>query len=96
VGSIKFVLGPKPVAVGRHVIPASMSKNESDIHILYLFYEAKYINGEIGISNEHIGFKWVNFKKEEPAKLLKSGNLEGIKMYLSKTMEFENITQQGI
>ena len=92
VGNIKFILSSKPVAVGRHLIPASMSKNDSDIHILYLFFEAKYLSGDINISNEHIGFKWADLSKEKPAKLLKSGNLEGIEMYLSKTTEFENIT----
>ena len=92
VGDIKYSLGTKPVAVGRHLSPDSMSKNGSDIHILYLFFEAKYLSGDIAISNEHIGFKWANFSKEEPAKLLKSGNLEGIKMYLSKTTELKNIT----
>jgi 8-oxo-dGTP diphosphatase len=91
VGNIKFVLSSKPVAVGRHLIPASMTKNGSDIHILYLFFEAKYVSGDINISNEHIGFKWADFSKEKPAKLLKSGNLEGIEMYLSQTTEFENI-----
>lgn len=91
VGNIKFVLSSKPVAIGRHLIPASMSKNGSDIHILYLFFVAEYLSGDINISNEHIGFKWADFSKEEPAKLLKSGNLEGIKMYLSNTTEFENI-----
>jgi len=91
VGDIKYSLSSKPVAVGRHLIPASMSKNGSDIHILYLFFEAKHISGEITISNEHIGFKWADLTKEEPAKLLKSGNLEGIEMYLAKTTEFENI-----
>jgi 8-oxo-dGTP pyrophosphatase MutT (NUDIX family) len=91
IGNIKFVLNSKPVAVGRHLIPASMSKNGSDIHILYLFFEAKYISGDINISNEHTGFKWADFSKEDPAKLLKSGNLAGIEMYLAQTTEFENI-----
>jgi len=91
IGNIKFVLSPKPVAIGRHLVPASMSKNGSDIRILYLFFEAKYMSGEIVISNEHTGFKWTNFSKEDPTKLLKSGNLEGVKMYLSETMKFENI-----
>ncbi len=91
VGNINFVLGSKSVAVGRHLIPASMSKNGSDIHILYLFFEAKYVSGDITISNEHIGFKWADFSKEKPVKLLKSGNLEGIEMYLSKATEFKNI-----
>lgn len=87
VGDIEFALSSKPVAIGRHLIPASLSKIGSDIHVLYLFFEAKYLSGDISISSEHAGFKWADFSKEEPAKLLKSGNLEGIEMYLSKAAE---------
>lgn len=85
VGNINFTLNAKPVAVGRHLAPAIITKNDHDIHVLYLFFEAQYINGEINVSNEHIGYKWINFSKIEPAKLLRSGNLEGLEMYLSKT-----------
>jgi 8-oxo-dGTP diphosphatase len=92
VGNINFTLDTKPVAVGRHLAPAAITKKDHDIHVLYLFFEAQYINGEINISNEHIGYKWVDFSKNEPAKLLKSGNLEGLKMYLTKTKEFKNIS----
>lgn len=87
IGDINFTLNIKPVAVGRHLAPATITKKDHDIHVLYLFFEAQYINGEINISNEHINYKWVDFSKEEPAKFFKSGNLEGIEMYLSKTKE---------
>ena len=92
VGNIDFNLNSKPVAVGRHLAPSTITKKDHDIHVLYLFFEAQYINGEINISNEHIGYKWVDLSKVNPAKLLKSGNLEGIKMYLSKAKEFKNIS----
>lgn len=84
VGEINFILNPKPVAVGRHLTPASISKSGSDIRVLYLFFEAKYISGEITISHEHASFKWVDFSKENPKKFLTTGNLEGMEMYLSK------------
>jgi len=82
VGNIEFNLNPKPVAIGRHLIPASISKSGSDIHVLYLFFEAEYLTGQIFISNEHTGFKWVDLLKETPEKLFTSGILEGVKMYL--------------
>lgn len=82
VGDIKVAIHPKPVALGRHLIPASMTSKKTDLHILYIFYEAKLINGDIVISDEHDGFKWINLKDSQPAKLFKSGILEGIKMYL--------------
>jgi len=77
VGDIKFVLNTKPIAVGRYLIFLT------NIHVLYLFFEAKYLSGEIYISNEHDGFKWADFSQEAPETLLKSGNLEGIKTYLN-------------
>lgn len=92
VGKINFTLNSKPVAVGRHLAPATITKKDHDIHVLYLFFEAHYISGEINISNEHIGYKWVDFSKVDPAKLLISGNLEGIEMYFSKMKEFKNIS----
>jgi len=84
IGEINFLLDSKPIAIGRHLVPAIKSETNSDIHVLYVFFEAKFISGEIIISDEHSDFKWVDFSKEEPAKYLKSGNLEGMEMYLQK------------
>jgi 8-oxo-dGTP diphosphatase len=83
IGDINYTLGQAPVAVGRHLVPAAIAKNGQELHVLYLFFEAQYINGDITISNEHIGYKWVDFSKENPKKLLKSGMLEGMRMYLA-------------
>lgn len=83
VGNINFNLNPKPVAVGRHFIPASIAKSGLDIHVLYLFFEAEYLGGEVVISEEHLGFRWVDLSKETLEKLFTSGILEGIKMYLA-------------
>ena len=83
-GDIFCVIDPHPVAIGRHLIPASISKKDSDIHVLYVFFEANYISGEIKISSEHTSFTWIDLLKDEPETLFKSGILEGIRMYLSK------------
>jgi 8-oxo-dGTP diphosphatase len=85
IGEVKYKLNPKPVAVSRHLIPANISSLKRDVHVLYLLYEADYISGEITISHEHTGYKWVNLTKENPARYLKLGNLEGMQMYLVKT-----------
>lgn len=83
VGDIKYKLNPKPVSIGRHLLPAMFSKLKKDIHILYLFFEAKYVSGQIKISPEHTSYKWINFRRNKLNKFVSSGNLEGIKMYLS-------------
>jgi 8-oxo-dGTP diphosphatase len=87
IGNVKFTLNPKPVGVGRHLLPAAHSATGSEIHILYLFFEAKYLKGEIKISPEHTGFKWVDLSKEKLSKLFKSGTLEGMKMYFSSKIQ---------
>lgn len=85
-GDISFKLYPKPVAVGRHLIPAEMTSQGREIPVLYVFFKAEYIDGEIKPSQEHAGFKWVDLSKQPLEKLFKSGNLEGIKMYLSNSI----------
>jgi 8-oxo-dGTP pyrophosphatase MutT (NUDIX family) len=82
IGDIKMIINSKPVAIGRHLIPASMTSEKEDLHVLYVFFEATLIEGEIKISSEHDGFKWIDIKKSQPAKLFKSGILDGINMYL--------------
>jgi 8-oxo-dGTP pyrophosphatase MutT (NUDIX family) len=82
IGDVQYKLNPRPVAVARHLIPAHISSLKRDVHNLYLLYEAEYISGEITLSHEHTGYKWVDLTREDPAKYLKSGNLEGLRMYL--------------
>lgn len=84
VGDIQYTLNPVPVAVGRHLIPANISSSGQDKHVLYLLYEGKYQSGEIKTSHEHTAYRWIDLKKEDPAKLLKSGNLEVLRMYLTR------------
>jgi 8-oxo-dGTP pyrophosphatase MutT (NUDIX family) len=81
-GEINYTLKPEPVAVGRHLLSASISGLPEDVHVLYLFFEAKFISGEIKISDEHLDYKWFDLTKHKPSELFKSGNLEGINMYL--------------
>jgi 8-oxo-dGTP pyrophosphatase MutT (NUDIX family) len=80
IGDITYHINTTPVAVGRHLVPASMTSAKQDIHILYLFFEAEYIKGDLRISNEHLGYKWFNLQDEELTKYFTSGILEGIEM----------------
>ena len=86
IGDIQYELNPRPVAVARHMIPAHISSLKRDVPNLYLLYEAKYTGGEIKVSKEHTGYGWFDPQKEDVSKLLKSGNLEGLKMYLGGRM----------
>jgi len=86
IGDIEFSLNETPVAVGRHLLKAHISFESEDTHVLYLFFEAQYISGEIKISAEHNSFKWLNLNAIKPEDYFASGILEGIKMYLTKTL----------
>lgn len=84
IGEVEFELNMKPVAIGRHLIPADMTSEHKDIHIMYIFFEAKIISGEIKLSSEHNSYDWFDLSKQNPADYFTSGILEGINMYLEK------------
>lgn len=86
IGYIKFQVQPRPIAIGRHLIPAAISNKGKDIHVLCVFFEAKYIDGELKISNEHTGYKWIDLSKIKLAEFFKSAILEGIQMYLKNNL----------
>ena len=84
IGNVEFQLRQKPVAAGRHLIPASMTGSGKDVHVLYLFFEAKYLSGELKISSEHAGYQWLDLAVIDPSEYFTSGILEGVRMYLGK------------
>ena len=83
-GGVEFELGEKPVALGRHLIPADPATNAPEIHVLYVFFEAWMRGGSIKISDEHVDHQWLDLSKVEIEKYFNSGNLEGARMYLKK------------
>lgn len=84
IGDVKFKYRQNPVATGRHLIPGSITSSGKDIHVMYLFFEAEYLSGEIKISDEHIGYEWFDLSKINLTEYFVSGILEGIKMYINK------------
>ena len=84
IGKIKYKLNEKSAALGRHLIPGKYLRDKKDIHCFYVFFEAGYIKGEIKVSPEHTGYKWVDLEKIKLADYFKSGILEGLKMYMGR------------
>jgi 8-oxo-dGTP pyrophosphatase MutT (NUDIX family) len=84
VGDIAYKLDPNPVALGRHLIKAQYSSDHSDHQLLYAFFAAEYQGGEIRISPEHCGYKWLDLSEIKPEDYFMSGILEGAKIYLNK------------
>jgi 8-oxo-dGTP pyrophosphatase MutT (NUDIX family) len=79
---VNFKIKPKPVAIGRHLIPSAMNSSGKDIKVMYIFFEGEYKSGNIEISKEHTGYKWIDLKKGNLEQYFKSGILEAIKIYL--------------
>lgn len=86
IGDIKYNLNLRPVSFGRHIVPASISPSKKDVHIIYIFFEADYLGGQIEISREHLGYEWLKFESLDLKKYFKSGILEGIMGYLNKNI----------
>jgi 8-oxo-dGTP pyrophosphatase MutT (NUDIX family) len=82
IGKVNFHINSnKPVAFGRHLIPAARADSGRETHVLYLFFEAEFLDGDITISNEHTDYKWLDLKGIDPKQYFKSGILEGVRMY---------------
>lgn len=86
IGDVKYQLWQKPVAVGRHLIPAPAAGDAKDTHVLYLFFEAEFLGGEVKTSSEHTGYQWLDLEKIKLSDYFTSGILEGIKMYFDWTV----------
>lgn len=76
-GDIQYDLKLNPVALGRHL-------TSGGTRVLYVFFEALYHSGEIRISDEHDGYAWLDLTNKDLSTLFRSGNLEGISMYLKR------------
>lgn len=82
IGDVELEIGEAPVAVGRHLIGAESDKSDGEsIHVLYLFFPVNYRGGNLKISSEHAGFRWLDLTKHKLPDLFKSGLLEGVLMY---------------
>ncbi len=77
---VKFKLSIKPVSFGRHHYFSKRQNKE--VRVLYLFFEAKYLGGEVTISHEHSGHDWLDLFKIKPEDYFILGPLEGVKRYI--------------
>jgi 8-oxo-dGTP pyrophosphatase MutT (NUDIX family) len=81
VGDINFKISDKPVSYGRHRYRAS---NGETIQVLWIFFEARYLNGDVEISSEHVGFKWMKLDQINIDKCFPkdTGGYNGIRNYI--------------
>lgn len=79
IGDIDFRMCALPVSVAR----ASFMGKDTEIRILYLFFEGEYISGDVIISNEHAGHLWVDLNTIDPATYFMPGIREGMRAYMN-------------
>lgn len=71
-GEINYELDPRPVTALSWVWPNGQA-------ITFIYYQAKFINGELIISDEHISYKWVKLSHEEWEKHFTTYHKEALK-----------------
>lgn len=76
---VKYRLIKRPVSISRH--PYFSAKFQKEMHIVFIFFEASYLGGEIKTSSEHIGYKWLKLNKNNLSKYFVRGLYEGLKNY---------------
>lgn len=74
--NIQVKIKPTPVAIGRHLIPAHLTRAWNDVNVLYVFFEVFHIRGEFHISDEHQGMKWLDLNAISLEEYFTSGVLE--------------------
>ena len=80
-GNIQFELAKKPCAIERHTF---MHDNNVTKHLIWVFFEAKFLGGDIEISEEHAGYEWVKLEEIELEKYFARAALAGMKNYLGR------------
>lgn len=77
---VKYEVDLRPVSTGKYIYYSEKLGRENCIFMI--FFKAKYHGGEIRISEEHSGYKWLNLKSEFASKYFTGGFLDGMEKYL--------------
>lgn len=78
-GNISFEVDPRPVLISRDEIGPN-----KETHVIYVFYEGKYLGGEIKTSNEHEGLVWEYSNKLDIDRHIKPIHRETFKNFFKK------------
>jgi 8-oxo-dGTP pyrophosphatase MutT (NUDIX family) len=79
-GNISFDVDLNPVLLSRDEIGP-----DKETRVLYIFFEGKYFDGDIQISDEHEGMAWEYPWEVDVEKHIKPIHQETFKKYLSKS-----------
>ena len=70
-----------PVAICRHNYLLKTTKKKQ--YIFWIFFEARFKDGEIKLSDEHEDYSWIKLTKNNYKKYFVKGPLEGMTHYLT-------------
>jgi 8-oxo-dGTP pyrophosphatase MutT (NUDIX family) len=79
--NVKLEIKEVPVSVGRN--PYISRDTGKEKWIFSVFFEAKYLGGEVVISDEHIEYCWQKLDRDNLSKLFVGGFLEGMTGYIT-------------
>lgn len=87
IGDITYRVHKAPVAIGKHLIPGSVSRSGKDIRILYILFLGELTGGEIRMSEEHLDYRWIDLSNVKLEEYLRSGLLDAVRMFLERGIE---------
>ena len=80
--AVRYELEPHPVSLGRHNYYSK--ERGCDNSVLMVFFRAKYLGGEVRISEEHVGYEWIDPRAAALESYFTAGWLEGLRGYLEQ------------
>lgn len=79
---VQFKVDMNPSGIGRHLYFSKKLKRE--VCVMMIFFRAKYLGGDIRISEEHVGYKWLSLNPDNISEYFTSGFAEGVSTYLQE------------
>ena len=77
---VKYKLNLKPVSFARHRYFSQRQNKE--VRILFLYFAAEYLGGEVRVSHEHTVAAWLDINNIKIEDYFVLGCLEGVKRFL--------------
>lgn len=71
---VRLKINYKPIGLGRELLFDKILQQDHYRRIFIIGYEAKYLGGEIKLSNEHESYKWVDVKTFDPSGKFRPGH----------------------
>ncbi len=75
--AVRYELEPYPVSLGRHNYYSK--ERGCDNSVLMVFFRANYLGGKVRVSEEHVGYEWIDPRTAALERYFTAGWLEGLR-----------------